>query len=182
MHVATIRLPTNGVPTGTVITIELGDGGPDLHPAEREQRKLDDVRRQWFAGQIKNEQVIRLYGDQLLRQWQESERGAFRRRRLLNGGPRDDRRIGTPWHQAKYGMIADNEMPDPAGDLVDGESDKGCDGPACDAAPMPAGILQVEHTHLEEPDAVQNNGELQTVGSEDESPTELEEDRPTECS
>ena len=44
-----------------------------------------------------------MVGQAVLRKWQGKERAAHPHRRLFNGGPREERHRGTPWHSAYFG-------------------------------------------------------------------------------
>ena len=96
-----LELPDNGIPPGTMVSVQFGD--PDPNDCGTAARRLERIQSQWRRGTLTNEEVVRQTNDATLLQWQTWEMQAYRRRRLFDGGPRDDRHRGTPWYAEHYG-------------------------------------------------------------------------------
>ena len=74
---------------GPPISITVGD---PQDPAEQTWLRQESAEASWRNRLINNAEVVAEF---VLRRWQKAERGAYRRRRLFNGGPRDDRHVPT---------------------------------------------------------------------------------------
>ena len=98
MRMASVEVGAESLPRGTTIHIEIGE--PD--PAQTSKDRRERLKDLWRQGQLSNAQAVEEVGAQVLQEWQEWEKGAYRRRRLFNDGPRDDRHAGTPWHRAHF--------------------------------------------------------------------------------